>query len=58
MFHMYPLEQQARNIDLEHRAIMDAVLARSGGEAARLLTQHIQRTADIVADYWKATDDH
>ena len=58
MFHSFPLEQQARNIDLEHRAIMDAVIARSTDEAARLMTQHIQRTADIVAAYWKAGDSH
>jgi len=58
MFHSFPLEQQARNIDLEHRAIMDAVIARSTDEAARLMTQHIQRTADIVTAYWKAGDSH
>lgn len=56
MFHSFPMEQQARNIDLEHRAIMEAVIARSADDAVRLLTQHIQRTADIVANYWNADD--
>ncbi len=58
MFHSFPLNQQARNINLEHRAIMEAVITRSTDETARLMTKHIQRTADIVAAYWKAGDSH
>jgi len=33
-----------RDSDAEHRAIVEAVLARDPGEAARLLVEHIERT--------------
>lgn len=52
MFHSIPLEQQARNIDLEHRLIMDAALSRDTERAAQLLRDHVQRTADIAVAHW------
>jgi DNA-binding GntR family transcriptional regulator len=38
-----------RNTNSEHRAIMKATLAREGEAAARLIADHLQRTADIVS---------
>lgn len=32
----------------EHRALMEAVVARDAGEAARLITAHFERTAELV----------
>jgi len=34
----------------EHRAIMDAVLARDAGKAVKLISSHFTRTADLVRD--------
>jgi GntR family carbon starvation induced transcriptional regulator len=39
-----------RDVEGEHRAIMDAVLARDAELAVRLHTEHISRTQEIVAD--------
>jgi GntR family carbon starvation induced transcriptional regulator len=39
-----------RDVEGEHRAIMDAVLARDADLAVRLHTEHISRTQEIVAD--------
>lgn len=38
-----------RNVNAEHKAIMKATLARDGDAATRLIAEHLQRTADIVA---------
>ncbi len=43
-----PLARTKRNLPDEHRAITDAVLARDGERAARLLCQHIEATAQIL----------
>lgn len=37
-----------RDIELEHRQLLDAVIARDESGATRLLTQHIQRSADAL----------
>lgn len=37
-----------RDVGLEHRQMLDAVLARDEAGAARLLAQHIQRTTDAL----------
>jgi GntR family transcriptional regulator, carbon starvation induced regulator len=37
-----------RNVDAEHRPIMDAVLARDTARATRLLNEHALRTAEII----------
>jgi DNA-binding GntR family transcriptional regulator len=47
-----PRTSLARDVDAEHRAILEAVLARNAGEAARLLAAHLARTADLVAALW------
>lgn len=39
----------ARDIDAEHREIMEAVLARDASKACELMREHLQRTADAVA---------
>ena len=39
-----------RDGDAEHKAMMDACLARNVGTARRLAAQHIQRTATIVSE--------
>jgi DNA-binding GntR family transcriptional regulator len=41
-----------RDVLTEHRAIMDAVLARDAARAESLTTAHVQRTAAIVAACW------
>jgi DNA-binding GntR family transcriptional regulator len=38
-----------RNVNSEHKAIMKAALARDGDAGARLIGDHLQRTANIVA---------
>jgi DNA-binding GntR family transcriptional regulator len=38
-----------RNVNAEHKAIMKAALARDGDAATRLIGEHLQRTASIVA---------
>lgn len=43
-----PYGKVERHVDEEHEAIVDAVLARDAGSAARLLAAHLQRTADIL----------
>lgn len=55
MFHSMPPEQLARNVDLEHRAIMESVISRNSLDAIALLKAHIARTAEIVAAFWKNT---
>lgn len=47
-----PRAALARDVDAEHRKIMDAALARDADEAARLLGAHLARTADFVASLW------
>lgn len=39
-----------RNVEVEHRAILDAVLAEQDGQAVTLLTEHYQRTAAILLE--------
>jgi GntR family carbon starvation induced transcriptional regulator len=39
-----------RDVDGEHRAIMDAVLARDVELAIKLHDEHIMRTVEIIAD--------
>ncbi len=38
----------ARDVDDEHRRIVDAVLARDADEAVRLLEQHLRTTAEML----------
>lgn len=45
-----PLGQGDRDIAAEHRALLDAVLAREGTEATRVLTAHIHHTTDLLLD--------
>lgn len=47
-----PRAALARDVDAEHRRIMEASLARNADEASRLLAAHLQRTADFVASLW------
>jgi GntR family transcriptional regulator, carbon starvation induced regulator len=41
------------NRDKEHRALMEAVVARDGETAARVITQHFERTAELVREVLK-----
>lgn len=43
-----------RDAAAEHKAILDAVLARDADQAVRLSQAHIRRTAEIVAASWEA----
>lgn len=38
-----------RDVEAEHRALMDAVLARDKRRAVRLLTEHLEKTANFIA---------
>lgn len=43
-----PVRKQKRNVNAEHKAIMDAALARDTETACRLMAAHIQLTTDIL----------
>ncbi|MBI3436764.1 MAG: FCD domain-containing protein [Proteobacteria bacterium] len=45
-----PLQNPRRDLDSEHRKIMEATLARDGARACRLLADHLARTAKILLD--------
>jgi DNA-binding GntR family transcriptional regulator len=47
----------ARDIEGEHRAILDAVLARDAAAAADLLSAHVRRTAEILLHTGLVRDD-
>ena len=38
-----------RDVEAEHRALMDAVLARDKRRAVKLLTEHLEKTANFIA---------
>lgn len=40
----------ARDVDAEHRGIMEAALARDGAEAGRLMGEHIRGSMDLLLD--------
>jgi DNA-binding GntR family transcriptional regulator len=42
----------ARNVEAEHAAILDAVLAEDPGKAAEALAAHYQGTADMILAQW------
>jgi DNA-binding GntR family transcriptional regulator len=43
-----PYARVERNVDEEHRAILEATLARDANRACEALADHLQRTADIL----------
>jgi DNA-binding GntR family transcriptional regulator len=43
-----PAAPQERDLEEEHRAIMEAALARNAEKAALLMTKHLKRTATLV----------
>ena len=47
-----------RDLQAEHKAIMDATLARQTREAIRLSSEHIDRTTKAVLRYIEPTNDH
>jgi GntR family transcriptional regulator, carbon starvation induced regulator len=42
------LARETRDVDAEHKAILDACLARDADRACALIDDHLKRTADIV----------
>jgi DNA-binding GntR family transcriptional regulator len=48
--HLLPAKQPERNIAQEHKAIMEASLARDADLASALLKAHYRRTADTVLE--------
>lgn len=52
LFAARPRTLLARDVQAEHRAIMEAALARDPDRAARLLADHLARTAELVAALW------
>lgn len=47
----------ARDVELEHREILDAALARDTGRTAHLLSAHYHATVQVVLDYGLADAD-
>jgi len=45
---------QARDVQAEHRALMEATMERRTADAVRLLNEHTQRTTDLVLGYLDA----
>lgn len=43
-----PLRREDRDVNAEHKALVDAVLARREGEACYLISDHLWRTTDIL----------
>lgn len=50
-------QDYARDVDAEHRRLLDAVLARNQQAAADLLAQHIQRTSEALRSAAAQDDD-
>lgn len=48
-YHSVGPEQLARDVEREHRALMEATLARDAARATAMLQQHFDRTAGAVA---------
>ncbi len=46
------LAREARDVNAEHKGILDACLARDGDGACTLIEDHLKRTADIVIASW------
>jgi DNA-binding GntR family transcriptional regulator len=53
LFHSVPLAQMVRNVDSEHRDLMQALLDRDAPRAAKLMQEHLEATASTVASLWK-----
>jgi DNA-binding GntR family transcriptional regulator len=51
----YPLDT-SRDVAAEHRAMLEAVLDRDEAMAVLVLTQHIQRTSDVLMTALASTD--
>jgi GntR family transcriptional regulator, carbon starvation induced regulator len=45
-----------RDVEAEHRALMDAVLARDKRRAVKLLTEHLDKTANFIAREFAAAE--
>mgnify|MGYP001627823480 FL=1 len=45
-----PLARQKRNVNDEHQAIFDAVMAHNTPLAQNLMAEHLQRTTDIIIE--------
>lgn len=54
LFHGTRPRQLARDVEAEHRAIMEAVLAKDTKRATGLMTEHLRRTTALVAEAWQA----
>ena len=48
-YHSVGADQLARNVEREHRELMEATLARDTARATAILEQHFDRTATVVA---------
>lgn len=53
LFHSTPAPQLARNVENEHRALMNALLERDAPLACQLMTEHLRQTAQAVAGLWQ-----
>jgi GntR family carbon starvation induced transcriptional regulator len=48
-YHSVGAEQMARDVESEHRELLEATLARDAARACAILERHFDRTADVVA---------
>lgn len=55
LLHHREVQAQVRDVVAEHAEITEAVLARDTERAVRLLTKHLQDTADAMARFFPAT---
>lgn len=53
LFHSVAPPQLSRNIEEEHRALMQALLDRDADRACQLMSEHLQQTAAAVAGLWQ-----
>lgn len=53
LFHSVAPSQMVRNVNEEHQALMQALLDRDAVRAAKLMKEHLERTAGAVASLWQ-----
>jgi GntR family carbon starvation induced transcriptional regulator len=52
-----PFETGKRDVQQEHRGILEAALARDADKAARLLTEHLEETTRILLRFVNESDE-
>jgi DNA-binding GntR family transcriptional regulator len=47
-----PAESKRRDLDAEHRALMEAALDRDANRATRLITEHLNLTTEVLKQFF------